>query len=213
LEKPIDKTNKNLEWKCDEVKEIAEEILEKRKRDYVNATKKEIIIWAYETIFNWLGIKFDKEHKEQFWKVIDYDRINDQEQLCEIRLIEILEYEMNGKRYKWRSKYSRRARRMRIVNFQSQLFSERKWKEFNDLRTNFLDVCIRRFQLSMSANLCYSWSRELTELLIYKICNGSQLRGTGTSRYSEDQIKYKVKKKLIKILPKHWELIINWFTG
>jgi hypothetical protein len=94
---------------------------------------------------------------------------------------------------------------MRTVNFQSQLFGERRFKEFCDLHTNFIDVCVRRFQLSMKARLCSTWSIELTELLFYIICNGSQLGGTGKSRYSEDQIKWKVKKKLIKILPKYWE--------
>jgi hypothetical protein len=86
LEEPIDKTNKELEWECDEEKKVTEEVLKKRKRDWMMGTKKETTIWAYETIFNWLGIKFDKEPKEQFWKAIDYDRINDQEQLYEIRL-------------------------------------------------------------------------------------------------------------------------------
>jgi hypothetical protein len=36
------------------------------------------------------SIKYDKEHKEQFWKAIDYDRISNQEQLYEIRLREIM---------------------------------------------------------------------------------------------------------------------------
>jgi hypothetical protein len=49
-------------------------------------TKEETFLWAYETIFNWLGINFDGSNKEQFWKAILYDISNNQEQLYEIRL-------------------------------------------------------------------------------------------------------------------------------
>jgi hypothetical protein len=97
LKEPIENVNKVVEWECDEEKEVTEEMIRKRKREWVTATKKETTIWAYETIFNWLEIKFDKEHKEQFWKAIDYDRTNDQEKLYEIRLREIIEFEMKGK--------------------------------------------------------------------------------------------------------------------
>jgi hypothetical protein len=84
-------------------------MIRKRKRDWISVAKKETTIWTYQTIFNWLGIKFNKEHKEQFWKAIDYDRINDQEQLYEIRLREIMEFELLGKRNKWWNENSRRA--------------------------------------------------------------------------------------------------------
>jgi hypothetical protein len=46
----------------------------------------------------------------------------------------------------------------------------------------------------------------MTELIFYIICNESSIGGTGKSRYSEDQIKCKVKNKLIyDVLPKNWE--------
>jgi hypothetical protein len=53
-------------------------------------------------------------------------------------------------------------------------------------------------------NNCFN--REMTELIFYIICNGSSIGGTGKSRYSEDQIKCKLKNKLIKdVLPTNWE--------
>jgi hypothetical protein len=53
-------------------------------------TKEETFLWAYETIFNWLGINFNGHHKEQFWKAILYDISNNQEQLYEIRRRQIM---------------------------------------------------------------------------------------------------------------------------
>jgi hypothetical protein len=47
----------------------------------------------------------------------------------------------------------------------------------------------------------------MTELIFYIICNVSSLGEKGKSRYSEDQIKCKVKNKLIKdVLPTNWEV-------
>jgi hypothetical protein len=61
-------------------------------------------------------------------------------------------------------------------------------------------------------NQCFT--REKTELIFYIICNGSSIGGTGKSRYSEDQIKCKVKNKLIKeVLPINWEIdewLVYW---
>jgi hypothetical protein len=108
---------------------------------------------------------------------------------------------------------------MRTALFKSNKFCERKYDEFIGENSDFLKRCIEEFKRSIKYNLCESWNRELTELLFYIICNGSQLRGTGKSRYSEDQIKCKVKNKLIKILPEYWELHerltywINFFTS
>jgi hypothetical protein len=67
-------------------------------------------------------------------------------------------------------------------------------------------------------NNCFT--REMTELIFYIICNGSSIGGTGKSRYSEDQIKCKVKNKLIKeVLPKNWEVdewlvyLVNFYSS
>jgi hypothetical protein len=61
-------------------------------------------------------------------------------------------------------------------------------------------------------NQCFT--REMTELIFYIICNGSSIVRTGKSRYSEDQIKCKVKNKLIKeVLPINWEFdewLVYW---
>jgi hypothetical protein len=47
----------------------------------------------------------------------------------------------------------------------------------------------------------------MSELIFYIICNGLSIGGSGKSRYSEDQIKCKVKNKLIKdVLSIHWEI-------
>jgi hypothetical protein len=67
-----------LEWEFEEEKEITGEMIRRRKGDWINVTKKETTICVYETISNWLEIKFDKKLKEQFWSAIDYDQINDQ---------------------------------------------------------------------------------------------------------------------------------------
>jgi hypothetical protein len=55
--------------------------------------KEETFLWGYETIFNWLDINFDGNHKEHFWKAIIYDISNNQEQMYEIRLRQIMEFE------------------------------------------------------------------------------------------------------------------------
>jgi hypothetical protein len=60
-------------------------------------------------------------------------------------------------------------------------------------------------------NNCFT--REMTKLIFYVICNGSSMDGTGKSRYSEDQIKCKVRNKIIKdVLPIHWE-INEWLVS
>jgi hypothetical protein len=43
---------------------IIEEI-KNRPKEFIYGTKEETFLWAYETIFNWLGINFDSHHKEQ----------------------------------------------------------------------------------------------------------------------------------------------------
>jgi hypothetical protein len=56
----------------------------------------------------------------------------------------------------------------------------------------------------------------MSELIFYIICSGSHLDGTEKSRYSKDQIKCKVKNKLIKeVLPKYLELdewLVYWMN-
>jgi hypothetical protein len=67
--------------------------------------------------------------------------------------------------------------------------------------------------MDMRNNLNWCWSGELTELFCYIICNRSHLGGTGKSRFSGDQIKCKMKNKLVKMLPRYWELddeLIHW---
>jgi hypothetical protein len=34
--------------------------------ELIGYQKTKTFLWAYETIFNWLGITFDRGHKEQF---------------------------------------------------------------------------------------------------------------------------------------------------
>jgi ribosomal protein L18E len=51
-------------------------------------------------MFNLLGIKFSNDYKEQFWKAILYDISNNRENQFEIRLREIMEYEVRGRTFK-----------------------------------------------------------------------------------------------------------------
>jgi hypothetical protein len=76
----------DLEWEWETIKSSSIEEIKNKSREYKYGSKEEIFLWAYETIFNWLGINFDGNHKEQFWKAILYDISNNQEQLYEIKL-------------------------------------------------------------------------------------------------------------------------------
>jgi hypothetical protein len=87
-----------------------EEIYKSRTRSWNFGTKEDLLIWAYETIFSWLGIKFDNQHKEQFWQAIQYDISHNQEQLYKIRLRQIMEFEVMGVKFKWWNEKSRKAR-------------------------------------------------------------------------------------------------------
>jgi hypothetical protein len=70
-----------------------------------------------------------------------------------------------------------------------------------------MKTCKIRLKEILQGNLFNNcFTREMTELIFYIICNGPSIGGTGKSRYSEDQIKCKVKNKLIKdVLPTYWE--------
>jgi hypothetical protein len=59
---------KDLEWEYDEVPKPKEEEIKNRPREYMFGTKEETFLWAYETIFNWLGINFDYITKNNFGK-------------------------------------------------------------------------------------------------------------------------------------------------
>jgi hypothetical protein len=130
----------DVEWEYEKVPEPTDEQIKSKERDFTFGTKEETFLWAYETIFNWLGINFDYHHKEQFWKAIQYDVANDQEQLYEIRLRQIMEYEICGERFKWWNEASRRARIKRTKNFQSDLFRCRSDKLICS-NTSFIKTC------------------------------------------------------------------------
>jgi hypothetical protein len=80
----------DMEWGNDPEIIVEKETVMKRKYVKFN-TKEEIFLWRYETIFNWLGIRFSREHKEPFWEAMLYDINNNRENQYEIRLREILE--------------------------------------------------------------------------------------------------------------------------
>jgi hypothetical protein len=92
--------DKDVEWEYETTKPLNVEEIKNRPREYTYGTKEETFLWEYKTIFNWLGINFDGNHKEQFWKAILYDVSNNQEQHYEIRLRQIMEFEMNGTKFK-----------------------------------------------------------------------------------------------------------------
>jgi hypothetical protein len=114
--------NRDIEWEYKTTKPSNIEEIKNRPREYMYGTKEETFLWTYETIFNWLGINFEGNHKEQFWKAILYDISNNQEQLYEIRLRQIMEFEVNGTKFKWWNEASRRARKKRTKKFQSRVF-------------------------------------------------------------------------------------------
>jgi hypothetical protein len=61
--------NIDLERKNDPITIVTKEMIQERKR--MNLYSKEyIFLWGYETIFNWLGIEYDYQHKEQFYETI-----------------------------------------------------------------------------------------------------------------------------------------------
>jgi hypothetical protein len=123
-----------------------------------------------------------------------------------------MDFEMKGKRYKCWNEDSRRARREKTVNFQSQIF-DKKYKEIPSDNKDFLNTYIRMFQLCMNANLNWCWDHKLTELFCDILCKGSHLGETGKSRFLDEQIKCKVEKRLVKISLKYSELddeLIHW---
>jgi hypothetical protein len=120
--------DRDIEWEYEITKPSKTEEIKNRPREYTYGTKKETFLQAYETIFSWLCINFNPHHKEQFWKAILYDISNNQEQLYEIRLRQIMEFEVNGTKFKWCNEASRTARKKRTKNFQSSLFQDRSEK-------------------------------------------------------------------------------------
>jgi hypothetical protein len=90
-----------------------------------------------------------------------------------------------------------RTRRKRTKNFQSRLFQDRKEKLL--CGTEFLRGCRKQLKCGLEGpkfNHCFT--REMAELIFYIICSVSHIGDQGKSRYSEDQLKYKVKNKLNK---------------
>jgi hypothetical protein len=87
------------------------------------------------------------------------------------------------------------------------LFRDRNEKLFCG-SMSFMKIFKIRLKERLQGNLFNNcFTREMSELIFYIICNGSSIGGSGKSRYSEDQIKCKVKNKLIKdVLPIHWEI-------
>jgi hypothetical protein len=125
-----------------------------------------------------------------------------------------MEYEVNGTKFKWWNEASRRARKKRTKNFQSDLFKDGNEKLLCG-STSFMRTCkIRLKEILQGSYFNNCFPREMTELIFYIICNGSSIGGMGKSRYSEDQIKCKVKKKLIKdVSPINWEIdewLVYW---
>jgi hypothetical protein len=115
-------------------------------------------------------------------------------------------FEICGEKFKWWNEASRRARKKRTKNFQSRLFQDRNDKLLCG-STDFMKTCkVRLKEILQGSYFNNCFTKEMSELLFYIICNGSSLGGTGKSRYSEDQSKCKVKNRLIKeVLPINWE--------
>jgi hypothetical protein len=69
-----------LEWENEKTKPSSVEEMKNRPREYTYGTKEETFLWAYETIFDWLDINFDDNHKEQFWKAMDHQLVEQENQ-------------------------------------------------------------------------------------------------------------------------------------
>jgi hypothetical protein len=183
---------------------VNEEKIMKRKFRNSN-TKEEIFLRGYETIFNWLGIRYSREHKEQFWEAILFDIHNNKENQYEIRLREIMEYNVRGRYFKWWNESSRKARRQRTKYFSEEWFQRRKEKELCDRCRDFGVSCKDRLKDLMRWNLREEFTREEMELIFYVICTQSGYNGTGKSRCDEDKIKGKIRKKIEKDFSEYWK--------
>jgi hypothetical protein len=54
----------DVEWEYEEkTKSLNVQEIKNRPREFTYETKEETFLWAYETIFNWLGNIFDRNHK------------------------------------------------------------------------------------------------------------------------------------------------------
>jgi hypothetical protein len=109
----------DMEWENDPKIIFNEERIMKKKFRNSN-TKEEIFLWGYETFFNWLGIRYSRKHKEQFWEAIIFDIHNNKENQYKIRLREIKEYDVRGRYFKWRNENSKKARRQRTKYFSGE---------------------------------------------------------------------------------------------
>jgi hypothetical protein len=118
--------NVDLEWENDPSKMIiTKEVIQQRKR-YNFSSKQEIFLCGYETIFSWLDINYN--FKEQFWETIQYLIANGQENLFEIRIIQIMEFEVRERTFRWWNEHSRNAKRKRTLDFRGDIFVNREEK-------------------------------------------------------------------------------------
>jgi hypothetical protein len=111
-----------------------------------------------------------------------------------------MENDVRGKYFKWWNENSRKARRQRTKYFSGEWFQRRKEKDLCDRSRDFGVSCKNRLKDIMKWNLRAEFTREEMELIFYIICAQSGYNVTGESRYDEDAIKCKIRKKLKRIL-------------
>jgi hypothetical protein len=143
-----------------------------------------------------LGIRFSREHKEQFCGALLFDISNNRKNQYEIRLREIMELEIRGRTFKWWNEKSRKARRQRTKYFIGEWFQRRKEKDLLDCPRDFGISCKTLLKEFMQFNLRSNSTREELDITWYIICIQSGSNGTGKSCYNEDQIKCNIKKKV-----------------
>jgi hypothetical protein len=113
-------------YKGDEEIWVNEEKFYSRLKSRTPITRKELFrkfVIKYETIFNWLCVKFDG--REKFWKTLENDYNDNVFDKCfEIRLEEIVCQCTSSTRKYWRTQKSMSARKKRMALFKSDILKQ-----------------------------------------------------------------------------------------
>jgi hypothetical protein len=96
-----------------------------------------------------------------------------------------------------------------LGEMKKEITRNRKEKELCDRYRDFGVSCKNRLKDIMRWDLREEFTKEEMELIFYIICTQSSYNGTGKSRYDEDKIKCKIRKKIEKGFYEYWKLDEN----